>query len=196
MTAADAGLLLSGGMDSVALAFWLKPPHAVTVDYGQLPAAAEIRAASRVCAELNISHHVVRTAFPGHGDMAGAPSLPGAPTPEWWPFRNQMLITIAAAELISHGVTQLIIGTLAPDRVNGDGSPEFLKRIDDLLHFQEGGMRLIAPAIELTATELIRQAGVPEEIIRWAHSCHISDNACGRCRGCLKQRRTLREMFP
>jgi 7-cyano-7-deazaguanine synthase len=183
-------------MDSVALAFWLKPPHAVTVDYGQLPAAAEIRAASRVCAELNISHHVVRTAFPGHGDMAGAPSLPGAPTPEWWPFRNQMLITIAAAELISHGVTQLIIGTLAPDRVNGDGSPEFLKRIDDLLHFQEGGMRLIAPAIELTATELIRQAGVPEEIIRWAHSCHISDNACGRCRGCLKQRRTLREMFP
>jgi len=35
-------ILLSGGLDSIALAYWLRPQIAVTIDYGQRPARAVI----------------------------------------------------------------------------------------------------------------------------------------------------------
>ena len=52
-------LLLSGGMDSIALAWSLRPKLSLTVDYGQLPAKGEIQAASAVCAELGLAHRVL-----------------------------------------------------------------------------------------------------------------------------------------
>jgi 7-cyano-7-deazaguanine synthase len=27
-------------------------------------------------------------------------------------------------------------------------------------------------------------------VLAWAHSCHISDFACGQCRGCVKHYKT------
>jgi 7-cyano-7-deazaguanine synthase len=56
----SAALLLSGGTDSVALAYWKRPTIAYTVDYGQLPAVGEIRAAAAVCDALGIRHRVLR----------------------------------------------------------------------------------------------------------------------------------------
>lgn len=40
-------ILLSGGMDSIALAYWKRPEIAITIDYGQKPAAAEVVASKR-----------------------------------------------------------------------------------------------------------------------------------------------------
>ena len=39
-------LLLSGGMDSIAIAWWKRPDIALTLDYGQQAANAEIKAAT------------------------------------------------------------------------------------------------------------------------------------------------------
>ncbi|SFJ77292.1 7-cyano-7-deazaguanine synthase [Bosea sp. OK403] len=188
-----AALLLSGGMDSIAIAYWKRPTIAVTVDYGQLPAPAEIRAAAAVCCELDIQHIVVRADLSalGSGDMAGRPAIEVAPLREWWPFRNQMLVTLAAMATLAHGVTHLMLGTLKTDGQHVDGQPGFIDRLDQLLKFQEGGLCLFAPAIELTAEELIRTSKVPGEIIGWAHSCHRSDFACGECGGCRKHYRTM-----
>ena len=36
-------MLLSGGMDSIAVAYWRRPSLAITIDYGQVPAAGELR---------------------------------------------------------------------------------------------------------------------------------------------------------
>lgn len=47
-------ILLSGGMDSIALAYWLRPEVAITLDYGQKAAEAEIAAAARVAQLLRI----------------------------------------------------------------------------------------------------------------------------------------------
>ena len=43
------GLLLSGGMDSTSIAWWKRPDVAISVDYGQRAAAAELEAAGAVC---------------------------------------------------------------------------------------------------------------------------------------------------
>ncbi|MFY9512883.1 MAG: 7-cyano-7-deazaguanine synthase, partial [Rubrivivax sp.] len=59
MTTRNA-LLLSGGMDSLCIAWWKRPDVAITIDYGQLPAQAEVAAAAAVCERLGVEHHVLR----------------------------------------------------------------------------------------------------------------------------------------
>ena len=55
LTAGACGvLLLSGGLDSTALAHMLRPPLCVVVDYGQRCARAETRAATAVCRALDL----------------------------------------------------------------------------------------------------------------------------------------------
>lgn len=189
-------LLLSGGMDSIAIAYWKRPEIAVTVDYGQRPAAAEIRAAEAVADALSIEHHVVHADLSalGSGDTAGAASLEMAPVSEWWPFRNQMLVTLGAMKGIALGVRRLLMGTLKTDQQHADGRPGFIQCLDALLRLQEGELRLEAPAIEFTAVELIRKSGVTMDVLSWAHSCHVGEYACGLCRGCRKHYETLRDL--
>jgi 7-cyano-7-deazaguanine synthase len=45
-------ILLSGGIDSIALAYWQRPDIAITIDYGQAPAQAEINASTAVASAL------------------------------------------------------------------------------------------------------------------------------------------------
>jgi 7-cyano-7-deazaguanine synthase in queuosine biosynthesis len=54
-----AMLLLSGGIDSLALAAWLRPSHALTVDYGQKAAGKEKEVASYVSHQLGMEHMIV-----------------------------------------------------------------------------------------------------------------------------------------
>jgi len=53
---------------------------------------------------------------------------------------------------------------------------------------QEGGIIIKAPAIHKTSDELIKESGIPMELLAWAHSCHTSALACGYCRGCIKHK--------
>ena len=189
-------LLLSGGMDSIALAWWFRPDLAFTIDYGQKPAAAELRAASAAAAEMQIAHEAISVdlAALGSGDMSGLPTLSVAPVSEWWPFRNQMLVTLAAMRGVAAGVNRLLIGTLATDQAHADGTREFVTSLNRLLSLQEGGLQLEAPAIGMTAVELVQQSGVPQEVLAWAHSCHVADFACGNCRGCVKHYDTMQAL--
>jgi 7-cyano-7-deazaguanine synthase len=189
-------VLLSGGMDSIALAYWRRPEVAITIDYGQRPAAAETRASTAVTEALGLEHHIVHADLStlGSGDMAGSEPLASAPVSEWWPFRNQMLITVAAMRGVSIGVKRLLIGTLRTDEVHADGRPAFIEAIGAVLELQEGGMTVEAPAIALSAVELVRMSGTPLELLAWAHSCHVADYACGLCRGCRKHYETLAQL--
>ncbi|MFZ6780431.1 7-cyano-7-deazaguanine synthase [Undibacterium sp. Ji83W] len=181
-------LLLSGGMDSLSLAWWKKPDVAITLDYGQIPAQAEIAAATAICKRLNILHYVIQIDCRslGSGDMAGARADPLAPASDWWPYRNQLLITLTAMKAIAFGVTHLWIGTVKSDGSHKDGTPEFIDLMNRLMHFQEGEMIIEAPAISLSTAELVKLSEVPSEYLAWAHSCHTSNVPCGECRGCNK----------
>ena len=194
-----AGLLLSGGMDSIAIAWWKRPQWAVTIDYGQKVAAAERLAAAQVCKELGIQHETltVDCGELGSGDLAHADASAHATTSDWWPYRNQLLITLAGMRAISREVEMLYIGTVKCDGASHrDGALEFVTRVDGLMAYQEGGLRVTAPAIEQTTVELVRMAAVPAGLLAWAHSCHKADIACGNCRGCNKYLATFAELGP
>lgn len=189
-------LLLSGGLDSTAVAAMTRPDHCLTVDYGQIAADAERRAATQVAMELGLDSTAIRVqaGVVGAGLMAKDPKtgIPDGIAPEWWPFRNQLLITLAAAWGVTRGVTTIMLGTVANDGArHRDGTEEFLDAVDALVSLQEGGIRIAAPAAHLSASELLRASEVPERVLAWTHSCHRANLPCTHCPGCIKRAETL-----
>jgi 7-cyano-7-deazaguanine synthase len=184
-------------MDSTALAWWKRPNVAYTIDYGQLSAAGEIRAATAVAAAVEATHIIIRVdcSTLGSGDLAGSPPLVIAPVPEWWPFRNQLLLTLAGMRSVADGIDTLLVASVRTDGQHRDGTAEFFTAADNLMSIQEGGLRVEAPAISLTSAELIRRSGIPREVLAWAHSCHTDEYACGTCRGCNKHTSTTEELW-
>lgn len=190
-------LLLSGGMDSVCIAHWKRPQFGITIDYGHGPGPGEIRAASAVCDSLGIKHFVLRADISalGSGDLAGKTPANGAPASEWWPYRNQFLLTLAAMKCFSLEVTELMIGALSTDGFHADGTADFVECMNKLFAMQEGHLRISAPAIRLNAIELVEVSETPLSVLSWAHSCHVSEVACGFCRGCRKHYETMEACF-
>lgn len=181
-------ILLSGGIDSIALTFWKKPEYAFTINYGQVPALAEIEASSIVCKELGINHILldVNCSQLGSGDLLKQKSLSLAPSTEWWPYRNQLLVTLASMKAISLNIEELMIGSVLSDAFHKDGTAQFYSLINSLVQYQEGNLSISAPAINISSAQLVLQSKVPPEILYYAHSCHTSNIPCGHCRGCNK----------
>jgi 7-cyano-7-deazaguanine synthase len=182
-------LLFSGGVESTCLAVMTKPDLAVTIDYGQICAPGEIRAASHIASLISMSHRVIKVSLGhlGSGEMTGVPSDDAAGrVPEHWPFRNQVLLTVAAMALADCDLREMIIGTVLTDRVHNDGTPEFLRAMERLLQTQLSEFKLSAPASTTTTDDLVRKSGVSRDLLGWTFSCHRAEVACGACRGCNK----------
>lgn len=187
-------LLLSGGLDSTALAALERPTLCLVIDYGQRPAAAEARAADAVTKTLGLPLQRLRLDLGGSGGglLQDENPLPAAPCPEWWPFRNQILVTAAAAVALRHHLGAVIVGTVAGDGDrHADGTPAFYEALDRLIALQEGGIRVITPAIGETTTELVRRSKLGEDIVAWTVSCQRASLPCGDCPGCWKRARVL-----
>lgn len=187
-------LLLSGGVDSTAIAAWLPFDGALTIDYGHKPAQGEINAARAVAAALNLPHDVVTVdaSAVGSGLLAGTDATAISPAAEWWPYRNQLLVTIAAAYAVNHGFDNVTVATVAGDGSrHKDGTPEFYSRLNDLLAIQEGAISVATPAAQLTAVDLLREAQPTADLLGWTHSCHRTPLACGDCPGCWKRAELL-----
>lgn len=194
----DTALLLSGGVDSVSLAFWQPPDVAITVDYGQVCAEAELQAAAQVCKELQIAHETIRVDCSdlGAGTLAGRQDrVEGAPTEEWWPYRNQLIITLAAMRAVQTEVSQLVLGAVRDDSDHADGRIKFFESMDEVVCSQEGSLRIRTPAIEMTSAELVRKSDIPKSLFDWAHSCHRSNFACSCCTGCRKYQHVKKRVF-
>jgi 7-cyano-7-deazaguanine synthase len=189
-------LLLSGGLDSTALAVIHRPAVCLTIDYGQRAAQGEIQASREICRELGLRHDVL--VLPPHelgaGLMAGQSQSVLSEYPEFWPFRNTLLITLGAMYAVKYGLDRVLIGTSATDVRHRDGSPEFLHGMAEVVRMQEGGIELVAPALGDDALSLIRRSGAPDSVLGWTHSCHVSAIACGHCPGCHKHSNTLGEL--
>jgi 7-cyano-7-deazaguanine synthase len=192
-------ILLSGGIDSTALIYQNRFDIilAITVNYGQKPALSEISVSAMICKELNIKHEVldIDCSSLGSGEMVGSSITTAfAPMPEWWPYRNQLIITLAAMKAIHYRIDTLIIGTVKSDKRFADGSRKFLKSFSKCLAMQEGNVKIEAPAINLTSAQLVIQSSVPDKLLLWAHSCHTSNNPCGICNGCVKYLKVMKSL--
>ncbi|WP_228289769.1 7-cyano-7-deazaguanine synthase [Acinetobacter pittii] len=187
-------LLLSGGIDSFCLAFLQKPDIAITIDYGQSAAEAEIRSSEFVCKKLGIIHEIIKVdcSHLGMGDLSNNPMSKYNEFSDWWPYRNQLLITLCAMKAIQLNINEIMIASVANDSSHIDGSQRFIDCIDNLISLQEGNLRITAPVNHLTTAELIKASKVNLNVLKsWSHSCHKANYPCGKCRGCYKHYESL-----
>lgn len=193
----ESVLLLSGGLDSATLAYTHRPDLTVTVDYGQCCADAEIQASAQIADQLNLEHEVIEVDCRslGAGTMADQQNSDLGDAPEWWPYRNQLVITLVAMDVVRRGTDRLLVGAVADDQSHADGQAKFFDLMDSLLLFQEGNLSVEAPAIDRTTEDLVREANPPESLLGWTHSCTASNAACGECRSCKKRQRVLSRVF-
>lgn len=193
----ESVLLLSGGIDSTTLAYAHMPDLTVTVDYGQCCADAEIQASAQIAKQLNLEHEVIEVDCKnlGAGTMAGQQETDLGNTPEWWPYRNQLIITLVAMDVVRRGADRLLVGAVANEQSHADGQERFFELMDSLLSFQEGNLRVEAPAIDKTTEEFVREVNPPESLLGWTHSCTASNTACGECSSCKKRQRVLARIY-
>jgi len=183
-------VLFSGGFDSACLAALIRPKVCYFVDYGQVTALGEYKAADFISRQLEIPlvKLSVNLRELGHGTLAGdARSMEGQLS-EWWPYRNQMLITLAGMRAFKDGVSEIMIGTVKTDASRHlDGTQEFVESISILMGLQEGGLKVSAPALGMTQEELASRSGIPERLLLKSFSCHRGNFHCGDCAGCTKR---------
>ena len=190
-------LLLSGGIDSTAIAALYRPTLCLAIDYGQRSAPGELRAAAAICRALSLRLKTLRLDLGGLGGglLKNEEAVPGAPSPEWWPFRNQLLVTVGASVALGEAISRVLVGTVAEDGVRHiDGRTEFYEALDRLMSMQEGNVRVVVPAIDQTSVELVQRSGLGEDVLAWTISCHRASFPCGDCPGCWKRGRVLSEL--
>lgn len=189
MESIKKAILLSGGVDSISLSYNLKPEIAYTIDYGQTVAEREIYVSKYICDHLGIEHKVISIDCKslGTGTLANTPNIAISPSEEWWPFRNQLLITLSSMQAIKDGVSEIYLASVKSDNFHTDGTKRFYDLMNNVVSFQEGNIKVVCPTLEYYSHELVKNYNVPMNLISLAHSCHISNLACGRCSGCRKQ---------
>ncbi len=178
-------LLFSGGIDSTCIAWLERPDRLAFVDYGQIPAKGELRACRSIAdaLDLPLDVHTADLRSFGGGLMAGGAAEGAAP--EFWPFRNQMLITLAAMYYAQRGAVEITVGTVRTDRQHPDGRARFLRAMRGVLRTQ-APIELRAPAAAEQTLALARRSNAPHSLLGWTFSCHTGEWACGQCGGCRK----------
>ena len=112
-------LLFSGGIDSSAILYWKRPNISFYIDYGQRNSKGELRAVKIISKELKIPFEIisVNCSKLGKGILSGDKTSPQEVLSEWWPYRNQLLITLAAMKGIQLGIKTLFIGSVKEDKI-------------------------------------------------------------------------------
>ena len=206
---ARAVAVVSGGMDSVTLAYLLSSQgyglRLISIDYGQRH-AKELRYA-RLCAErLGAGFDVV--GIPAVGRLLSGSALtdPAVEVPHGHyatenmaatvvPNRNAIMLSIAYGVAVAEGAVVVAAGMHAGDHyVYPDCRPGFIRAFEAMQReavegFGDPNLRLHAPFIEKTKAEIVEigaALGVPYEET-W--SCYEGGEFhCGLCGTCRERR--------
>lgn len=213
----SALLLLSGGIDSTTLAYYLKARsdvselYAITYLYGQKH-SRELDSAKWHASRLELAEHRVvdlsvfgeltsggsaltdsEIEIPRSGDLSEEAARQ---PPTYVPNRNMMLLAMAAAYAESNGIFAVYYGAQASDEVGyWDCTEDFLSRINDVLALnRRQPVHVYAPFVSWNKADVVRlgfDLGV-EYDQTW--SCYRGgDEPCGTCPSCVERERAFKE---
>lgn len=177
-----ATVLLSGGIDSAACARFMQERSfevsALFVDYGQLPARREFRAAKAIAAHLDIPLKRVQVT---EIVSAGAGELPG---------RNAFFI--CSAILATRARPGIVVLGLHGGTPYYDCSEPFLASISQLTaEMTDGSVSVIAPFVKWSKRDIYDYFISRNLPIESTYSCEAgSAGPCGNCLSC-RDRRSL-----
>ena len=198
----DSVIILSGGMDSVTLLHNYKEQIAlaITFNYGSNHAQREIACAAENCKELGIEHLVIPLDFMHQyfrsSLLQGGEAIPeGHYTAENMkstvvPFRNGIMLAIAAGIAESRGLHNVMIANHAGDHtIYPDCRPEFIIAMNDAIISGSNGVKLFAPYTNITKTDICALGARIGVDFSKTYSCYKGgEKHCGKCGTCVERK--------
>jgi len=198
-------VLLSGGMDSVTALFETDTQYevagAISFHYGSKHNDREIPFAAHHAARLGVPHRVIHLGFVGElfesdllkkgGEIPKGHYEEQSMKKTVVPFRNGIMLAIAAGFAESVGAEGLVIAAHAGDHaIYPDCREAFMKAMGEAIRLGTyAGIKLIRPFITMTKAEIAargRQLGV-DYSRTW--SCYVGGEIhCGECGTCVERR--------
>ena len=204
----DSVIVVSGGMDSVTLLYEKKDEIAlgISFDYGSNHNHNELPLAALHCQRLGIEHVVVPLGFMHQyfksSLLESGESIPDGSYDEEnikstvVPFRNGVMLAVAAGIAESNGLTKVLIANHGGDHtIYPDCRPEFIAAMDAAV---EAGtfarVRVVAPYTIISKADIARRGRALGIDYAETWSCYKGGNVhCGTCGTCVERKEALRE---
>ena len=202
----DSVIIVSGGMDSTTLLYDRRDEIALAIsfDYGSNHNAREIAYAEMHCKRLGIEHITIPLDFMHKyfrsSLLEGADAIPeGHYADENMkstvvPFRNGIMLAVAAGVAESRNLTKLLIANHGGDHtIYPDCRPEFISAMDSATNAGTYvGVRVVAPYTNITKGDIARigkKLGI-DYAETW--SCYTGgEKHCGKCGTCVERKEAL-----
>ena len=204
----DTILVLSGGLDSTTMLYEYREriAMAVSFDYGSNHNKKELACAALHCKRLGIRHLIIPLEFISRyfhsALLEGAEAIPEGNYDDEnmhatvVPFRNGIMLAIAAGLAENEGLSQIMMANHAGDHaIYPDCRPAFVDAMDAAV--QAGtynGVRLVTPYTGLTKADIARHGKVLGIDYSETWSCYRGgEHHCGTCGTCRERIEALRE---
>ena len=204
----DSVIVVSGGMDSITLLYEKKDEIAlgISFDYGSNHNHNELPLAALHCQRLGIAHVVIPLGFM-HQYFKSSLLESGASIPDGSydednmkstvvPFRNGVMLAVAAGIAESNGLTKVLIANHGGDHtICPDCRPEFIAAMDAAV---EAGtfvnVHVVAPYTNISKADIARRGSSLGIDYAETWSCYKGgDVHCGTCGTCVERKEALRE---
>ncbi len=204
----DSVIVVSGGMDSVTLLYEKKDEIAlgISFDYGSNHNHNELPLAALHCQRLGIAHMVIPLGFMHQyfksSLLESGESIPDGSYDEEnmkstvVPFRNGVMLAVAAGIAESNGLTKVLIANHGGDHtIYPDCRPEFIAAMDAAV---EAGtfarVRVVAPYTNISKADIARRGRALGIDYAETWSCYKGGHVhCGTCGTCVERKEALRE---
>ena len=202
----DSVIIVSGGMDSITLLYYMHERIALGISfvYGSNHNAREIPFAKEHCERLGIKHVVINLDFmPQYFKSSlldGADAIPEGHYADdnmkstVVPFRNGIMLAIAAGIAESNGLKYVMIANHGGDHtIYPDCRPEFIASMSEATkNGTYPGIEILAPYKDITKGDIaLRGKALGIDYSRtW--SCYKGGAVhCGKCGTCVERKEAL-----
>ena len=204
----DSIIVVSGGMDSVTLLYDKKDEIAfgLSFDYGSNHNHNELPLAAMHCERLGIPHVVIPLGFMHQyfksSLLESGESIPDGSYDEEnmkstvVPFRNGVMLAVAAGIAESNGLTKILIANHGGDHtIYPDCRPEFIAAMDAAVNVGTfANVHVVAPYTNWSKADIAKRGEVLGLDYTETWSCYKGgDVHCGTCGTCVERKEALRE---
>ena len=208
MTTKDGLIVLSGGMDSVTLLYEYEDSLALAVsfDYGSKHNARELPYARLHCERLGIEHLTIPLSFIGQyfrsALLQGGGAIPKGSYDEEnmaatvVPFRNGIMLSIAAGLAESRGLTKVYLANHFGDHaIYPDCRASFIRPMHEaILQGTSNAVEVTAPYTDISKGDIARHGKLLGINYAETWSCYEGgDLQCGSCATCIERREAMQE---
>lgn len=204
----DSVIIVSGGLDSITLLYEKADEIAlgISFDYGQNHSKNEIPLAEYHCKLLEIPHITIPLKFMNEyfnsSLLNGADAIPEGHYEDdnmkstVVPFRNGIMLSIAAGIAESHELKHVLIANHGGDHaIYPDCRSEFIQAINQAT--QAGtyvNVSVEAPYTDVTKTEIVRRGAALGINYSKTWSCYKGGKKhCGKCGTCVERKEAFRD---